>query len=310
MLPVLVTVTVLPSANAAFYIAMMLIGLLFIVPSHLATVLFAIAAADPKIIARKLRFALRVSYIIGLPGMAALILGSHSALTIFGKGYASEAALPMALLALGYPIYVPKALYIAVCRATGRIVRAAVVLSVCSAAEVGAAAVGGVLGGLKGLCIALLAVRVVEAMVTAPAVIRASFGQGRHRRGESSIRPDCDQGSSYVRSPSLPADIGYAARQEAGLAALLSLAACVPTTSPIPVVQPSRDRPPSAGIRKTAQRDQPLHRAAGPAELAGTVVTSDALHTMRANLDWLVTDKKAYYIAVVEHASHCSCCLS
>src|SRR5712691_10253504 len=30
------------------------------------------------------------------------------------------------------------------------------------------------------------------------------------------------------------------------------------------------------------------------------VVTFDALHTVRANLDWLVTDKKAHYIAVVK----------
>ena len=47
-----------------------------------------------------------------------------------------------------------------------------------------------------------------------------------------------------------------------------------------------------------------------PVDLDGAVVTSDALHTVRANLNWLVTDKKAHYIAVVEHASHCSCCWS
>jgi predicted transposase YbfD/YdcC len=35
-------------------------------------------------------------------------------------------------------------------------------------------------------------------------------------------------------------------------------------------------------------------------DLAGAVVTSDALHTVRANLNWLVTDKKAHYIAVVK----------
>ena len=35
-------------------------------------------------------------------------------------------------------------------------------------------------------------------------------------------------------------------------------------------------------------------------DLAGAVVTADALHTVRANLDWLVTDKKAHYIAVVK----------
>jgi predicted transposase YbfD/YdcC len=38
----------------------------------------------------------------------------------------------------------------------------------------------------------------------------------------------------------------------------------------------------------------------GSVDLAGAVVTSDALHTVRANLDWLVTDKKAHYIAVVK----------
>ena len=35
-------------------------------------------------------------------------------------------------------------------------------------------------------------------------------------------------------------------------------------------------------------------------DLAGAVVTSDALHTVRANLNWLVEDKKAHYIAVVK----------
>jgi len=36
-----------------------------------------------------------------------------------------------------------------------------------------------------------------------------------------------------------------------------------------------------------------------PADLDGAVVTFDALHTVRANLDWLVQDKKADYIAIV-----------
>ena len=86
LLPVLVTVIVSPTANAAFYIAVMLTTFLFIVPAHLSTVLFAVVAADPGMVARKLRFALRVSFLIGLPGMAALILGAHLALGLFGHG--------------------------------------------------------------------------------------------------------------------------------------------------------------------------------------------------------------------------------
>jgi predicted transposase YbfD/YdcC len=38
----------------------------------------------------------------------------------------------------------------------------------------------------------------------------------------------------------------------------------------------------------------------GPVDLAGAVVTFDALHTVRANLDWLVSQKNAQYIAVVK----------
>ncbi len=37
-----------------------------------------------------------------------------------------------------------------------------------------------------------------------------------------------------------------------------------------------------------------------PLDLAGAVVTFDALHTVRANLDWLAREKKARYIAVVK----------
>ena len=37
-----------------------------------------------------------------------------------------------------------------------------------------------------------------------------------------------------------------------------------------------------------------------PLDLAGAVVTFDALHTVRANLDWLVREKKARYIAVIK----------
>jgi predicted transposase YbfD/YdcC len=37
-----------------------------------------------------------------------------------------------------------------------------------------------------------------------------------------------------------------------------------------------------------------------PLDLAGAVVTFDALHTVRANLDWLAGQKKGHYIAVVK----------
>lgn len=227
LIPVLVTVVVSPSANAAFYAAWMLINFLYIVPGALSTVLFAVAAADPQMIAPKLRFTLRLSVLIGLPGMAALILGGHLALSMFGEGYARAATLPLCLLAIGYLPAIPKIHYIAVCRATGKVPRAAAVLTAAASSEVTAAAVGGALGGLKGLSFALLGVYVVEGLVTAPPVLRAAMSRGRHRRvGSVTVA---------TRREALPQPT-YASqreRQEAGLSALLSLA--TPAVSAIPV---------------------------------------------------------------------------
>lgn len=254
--PVLVTVIVSPSANAAFYVATMIINFLFIVPSHLATVLFAVAAGEPSVVARKLRFALRLSYLIGLPGMACLILGSHLILSIFGKGYAADAAVPMCLLTLSYPSTVPKALYIAVCRAEGKVSRAAVVLTACSSLEVIAAAVGGAEGGLEGLAVALLAVRLAEALVTGPPVVRAAFGHGRHRRTEiaaiataTRMRNEGLEGSTPRRT-----DTTKKNEQEAGLAALMMLAARVDATGPLPAILPDRYDPTLRTSPRPAER--------------------------------------------------------
>lgn len=185
LMPVLVTVVVSPSANAAFYAAWMISGFLIIVPSHLSTVLFAVAAGDPQLIARKLRFTLRLSLLIGLPGMAMLGIGAHLALSVFGSNYAREATVSLWLLVISYLPSIPKVHYMAVCRATGHIPRAAAVLTAAAAMEVAAAAVGGRLGGLRGLSFALLAIYIVEGLVTTPPVLRSAFGHGRHRRRSS-----------------------------------------------------------------------------------------------------------------------------
>jgi hypothetical protein len=45
-------------------------------------------------------------------------------------------------------------------------------------------------------------------------------------------------------------------------------------------------------------------------DLIGTVVTADALHTQAETARYLAEEEKAHYLMIVEHASHCSCCLS
>jgi O-antigen/teichoic acid export membrane protein len=231
LIPVLVTVIVSPSANAAFYAAWTLSGFLKIIPTHLSTVLFAVAAADPQIIARKLRFTLRLSLLIGLPGMVALALGAHLLLSLFGTGYARAATFSLWLLAIGYLPTIPKMQYIAVCRASSRIPRAAAVMTAAAVIEVTAAAIGGSYDGLKGLSIALLGAYLVEGLVTAPPVIRAALGRGRHRQAVAVVRSEPD---SQVRSVPEHTESGKRLaeipegskrdQQQAGIAALLFLA--------------------------------------------------------------------------------------
>ena len=182
LIPVLVTVVVSPSANATFYVAWMMASFLFMVPASLSIVLFAIASAAPELIAEKLRFVLRLSVMIGLPAMAVLALGAHFALGLFGASYVHLGTVPLRLLILTYIPGLPKAQYIAVCRATGRVAQAAVLLTVAAACELGAVVIGGKLGGLNGLSFGYLGVMVVEGIVTAPTVFRAAYSQGRHRR--------------------------------------------------------------------------------------------------------------------------------
>ncbi len=182
LIPVLVTVVVSPAANAAFYVAWMVVSFLIAVPVHLSTVLFAIASADPRIISRKLRFALKVSLWAGIPGMLALCLGGHFLLSLFGSGYSREATFPLRILALTYAPALPKIFYVAVCRAEGKISRAAVVLTVFAVLEMAAVVVTGMLGGLRALALAILVVTAVEGLATTPAIIRAAWSCGRHRR--------------------------------------------------------------------------------------------------------------------------------
>jgi O-antigen/teichoic acid export membrane protein len=165
LIPVLVSIVVLPHANAAYYITTMLSSFLFMVPMHLSTVLFAIASATPEKIAEKLRFVLRTSLIIGVPSGLVLALSSHFILSAFGPSYASLATVPLLLQIVGYIPGTPNVVYIAVCRATGRVNQAAVFLAVFATLQMGALVVGGRLGGLDGLSIGMLAITWVPQLI-------------------------------------------------------------------------------------------------------------------------------------------------
>jgi len=227
LIPVLVTVVVSPKANAAFYVAWMLVAFLFMVPASLSTVLFAIASAAPELIAEKLRFVLRMSVMIGLPAMVVLAVGAHFALSVFGHSYAEIATVPLWLLILTYIPGLPTTQYIAVSRATGKVSQAAVLLTVISVCQLGAVVIGGKLGGLDGLSIGYLAVSVAASFVTAPTVYRAAYVNVPERRAATGAFAAVS--ATVAATGALPIGSDYLRRQQRGMATLLALAsAAVP----------------------------------------------------------------------------------
>ncbi|MGH3166054.1 MAG: lipopolysaccharide biosynthesis protein [Trebonia sp.] len=234
LIPVLVVVVVSPTANAAFYVAFMIVSLLFMVPAHLSTVLFAIASATPEVIAEKLRFVLRLSLAIGVPVMLVLGLGAHLALSVFGSDYARLATLPLWLMLLQYIPQLPKSQYIAVCRATGQVSKAAAILSVMAAAELIAVVIGGKMDGLDGLCLALLFESVLEGMVTTPKVLNAA--RGKLKLPSATAAPSAATATAAAAPawataaetvPMRALGAGYRYSQDPELTALMSIATSV-----------------------------------------------------------------------------------
>ena len=170
-LPVVVTFLISPSAGAAFYAAWMLVGFAYIVPTHLSTALYAISAGDHSALAQ--RAALHdpgVGHRGGGHGGRVRRRRALAAGAFRAESYADDAGAALAILGLGIFPTLVKVHYIAVRRVQGLIPRAAVVVTIGAALELGAGAAGALLGGITGVAIAVVLAMTVEALVMAPAV--------------------------------------------------------------------------------------------------------------------------------------------
>jgi O-antigen/teichoic acid export membrane protein len=224
--PVIVASMLSAQANAAYYVTMAICSALYILPRHMSTVLFAVASGDPGAISRKLRFALRVSLAVGIPAAAVLGLGAHLILSLFGVGYARIGTLPMQLIALSSLPTLVGSYYVSVSRATGRLSRAAALMTTFGAVNAAGMVLGTLRGGLIGMATATLALSTIEAVITTPTVLRAAIGSGRHRRASTELTQTAAQ-SAELGGVEVATDAGLdhlARNQHAGLALLISMA--------------------------------------------------------------------------------------
>jgi O-antigen/teichoic acid export membrane protein len=176
-MPLLVTGMLSAADGGAFYVAWTVVMVAVLLPFHFTTALYAASAADPRGLAAKLRFSLRMSMLAGLVGVPLVIACAHPLLRLFGASYADLAAVPLELLIVGYFGSVLKNHYIALCRISGRTTQAGIYATVSTVARLGAAAAGAMAGGLIGLSIALLFVMTAEGVVVIPPVRAALNGR-------------------------------------------------------------------------------------------------------------------------------------
>lgn len=175
LLPVLVTVTLSPTMNAWFYVAWMIASFVFLVPNVLTIVLHAMNSAQHSTLARKARVTMGMGAATSLLANGLLQLTARQALSVFGGSYAVQASPVLRILVLAaFPLIV-KYHYISICRIKDRIAQAMFGMFPGGLLELGAAVVGGHLGGLAWLCAGWVAAIYIESVFMFPTVYKTVF---------------------------------------------------------------------------------------------------------------------------------------
>lgn len=178
VLPILVTTIVSAEANAAYTAAMLLIGFVNIIPSHLATVLFALKPGDEVALRREVKKTMGICLVLAVVSAPFFFLFSNFVLGIFGPSYTS-ASTALAILGLTtYPAAV-KTHFVSISRVRGRMASAGASTLLGACFEVGLAALGGAKFGVTGVAAGYLAAVVIEVAIYGPVV----FGVLRSHRG-------------------------------------------------------------------------------------------------------------------------------
>ena len=201
VLPILVVTIVGAAANASYTVAMLVVGFVNIIPTHLATVLFALKPGDEDALRREVRKTMRICLVLAALSGPFFILFSHVILSVFGASYTS-ASTALAILGLTtYPMAV-KVHFVSISRVRGRMAQAGFSTILGAFFEMGLAAFGGARDGLTGVAVGFLAATVIEMAIYGPVVfgvLRASTrpvvpepAPGDHDRSTGGPRPEYD----------------------------------------------------------------------------------------------------------------------
>jgi O-antigen/teichoic acid export membrane protein len=190
-MPIMVTGQLGAHANAGFYAALLLVGVVWTIPYHLATAMLTLDGEDTNHFDHGLSVALRLSGAVSVLTAVGAPIVAGPVLAIFGPGYEQARYCLIALSVFTFASAV-KSIYIPVRRAQGALSKAALAVTLGAALEVGAAEIGLRLGGVTGVGIAFGVAMVLEAIAFWPAIQRARKSIGQQPLGANAI-PVCQE---------------------------------------------------------------------------------------------------------------------
>ena len=176
LMPLVVAVLLSVTATAYFNMAGLVATLVFVIPSALATVLYAAVSAEPASLAHRLRFSLGLSLALTCLVNLSLLVAAGPILGVFGASYASNGAIPLVLFSLGAIPITFREHFATIQRLKGRPLGAAPIILAGALARIVLGAEGARLDGLTGLGIGLLITGCAEALVLAPIVLPVASG--------------------------------------------------------------------------------------------------------------------------------------
>lgn len=166
LLPVMVLTLLSANLSASFYIAWMIVSMLFSIPQSLSTVLYAVGSGDPRDLERRFRFTLALSAACGVAAVLILLPAGELVLRLFGASYASQATVAVEILAFGVFPEAVRTHFVAVRRLTRRIGTALPLVWGGAVLEVAGGTAGALIAGdLTGVAIGWLIAICIESSV-------------------------------------------------------------------------------------------------------------------------------------------------
>lgn len=172
VLPLVVTVLLSATANAYFYVATTFASMVYMVPLALSTTLYAVSSHTPAALVARTRLTFMLSIAAGVAANLLAMVAVRPLLGIIGRAYVDEVDWVLRILLIGVFPVVVKVHFVALSQVKRRVGRAALIVSIAGLAEIGAAALGALLGDLHTLTVAYVLAIWTEGIILAPLVLR------------------------------------------------------------------------------------------------------------------------------------------